>query len=229
MGPEKAKQRFLDGEKLSEGKGRKERDEDRRDSPTSLPGSLRQPLPSLARVGRGYGQGSPLGRPCRRSLGEKLGGRIVISLGVLLNYYSLLHQPGGTAGGQTDGWTDRRGQEGGEGRVAPIVEKPRHGPHRHESLWLCGEGRGGPRKWVPGPRNPGPRPPPSPRNPGVSLLLLPPPKDPNPGPPSPTAPEFKSPSPQAPPLLPRGPRRPGPGPSSSPGIQPGLSRRRERG
>ena len=63
---------FRMGEKLPEGKGRKDRDEDRRDRPASLPGSLRQPpLPSLAGWGRGPGSRGPRRAvPCRAQPGE---------------------------------------------------------------------------------------------------------------------------------------------------------------
>ena len=108
------------GEKLSEGKGRKERDKDRRDSPASLPGSLRQqPPPQPGQVGHGTRvQGSPPGRPVQGAAWGKLGGRIVISLGVLLNYTTSYLSPGGAAGGQTDGWT------GGQAPRPRAVRRP---------------------------------------------------------------------------------------------------------
>lgn len=202
------------GEKLSEGKGRKERDEDRRDSPTSLPGSLRQPpLPSLAGWGRGPGSRGPR-RPSRagRSLGKA---RRPYSdlLGCPPQLYNLLPQPGGRGR-----WTDRRmdgqtgpGRAGRAGGGPSRDGEPPTRTHRHELV--CGEGparsvlRVGARTQESGPPAPS-----SPRNPGVSLSAPSSPKDPESRSPSPHCSlRFKSPSPQAP-LLPRGPRRPGPRP-----------------
>ena len=89
-----------------------------------LPGSLRQPLSPAWRSGAGdRGQGSPPGRPVQGAAWGKLGGRIVISVGVLLNYTTSYLSPGGAAGGQTDGWTGRtdggQGGRGGPGRPQP--------------------------------------------------------------------------------------------------------------
>ena len=206
---------FWMGEKLPEGKGRKNRDEDRRDRPASLPASLRQPPPPQpGRVGQGTGvQGSPPGHPVQGAAWGKLGGRIVISVGVLLNYTTSYLSPGGAAGGQTDGWTDRRGpgRAGRAGEAPAAMVSPRHGP-TDTSLCAAKAPQGRFYGWVPGPRNPGPRPPPPQGTQESVSQPLPPRRSPESRPPSPHCSlRFKSPSPQAP-LLPRGPRRPGPRP-----------------
>lgn len=81
-------------------------------------GDTAQPLfPGSPAAGCGAGGlGSPPGgRPAQGAAWGKLGGRIVISVGVLLNYTTSYLSPGGAAGGQTDGWTDTQGP-GGPGR-----------------------------------------------------------------------------------------------------------------
>lgn len=164
------------------------------------------------------GPGVPAGRPVQGAAWGKLGGRIVISLGVLLNYTTSYLSPGGAAGGQTDGWTDRRGQggRGGPGEAPAAMVSPRHGP-TDTSLCAAKAPQGRFYGWVPGPRNPGPRPPPPQGTQESVSRPLPPRRSPESRSPSPHCSlRFKSPSPQAP-LLPRGPRRPGPGPSLSPG------------
>lgn len=98
--------RFSDGrEKLFEGKDGGNASKD-----------TAQPLfPGSPAAGCG-GLGSPPGgRPAQGAAWGKLGGRIVISVGVLLNYTTSYLSPGGAAGGQTDGWTDTQGP-GGPGR-----------------------------------------------------------------------------------------------------------------
>lgn len=179
---------FRMGEKLPEGKGRKDRDEDRRDRPASLPGSLRQrPPPQPGRVGQGTGvQGSPPGRPVQGAAWGKLGGRIVISVGVLLNYTTSYLSPGGAAGGQTDGWTDRRGpgRAGRAGEAPAAMVSPRHGP-TDTSLCAAKAPQGRFYGWVPGPRNPGPRPPPPQGTQESVSRPLPPRRSPESRPPSP--------------------------------------------
>lgn len=82
--------------------------------PPRVPAAGRQPPRSPTGWGRGWGGGGgwspPGGRPVQGAAWGKLGGRIVISVGVLLNYTTSYLSPGGAAGGQTDGWTDRRGR-----------------------------------------------------------------------------------------------------------------------
>lgn len=159
------------------------------------------------------GPGVPAGRPVQGAAWGKLGGRIVISLGVLLNYTTSYLSPGGAAGGQTDGWTDRRGQggRGGPGEAPAAMVSPRHGP-TDTSLCAAKAPQGRFYGWVPGPRNPGPRPPPPQGTQESVSRPLPPRRSPESRSPSPHCSlRFKSPSPQAL-LLPRGPRRPGPRP-----------------
>lgn len=160
----------------------------------------------------------------------------MISVGVLLNYTTSYLSPGGAAGGQTDGWTDRRGP-GGPGRAGRAGEapaamvSPRHGP-TDTSLCAAKAPQGRFYGWVPGPRIPGPRPPP----PQGTQESVPRPL-PNYGPKSSgpwTLPPQRSLESRLPPPsdsevqvhrpdLPRGPRRPGPQPPpSNPGVQPGL-------
>lgn len=105
-----------------------------------LPGSLGQPSGAHGpRVGLGVPAGP---RPVQGAAWGKLGGRIVISLGVLLNYTTSYLSPGGAAGGQTR-QTDRQGPggpgSGGEGRGGPSRDgEPPTRTHRHELV--CGEG-----------------------------------------------------------------------------------------
>lgn len=112
--------------------------------------------------------GSPPPCPVQGAAWGKLGGRIVISLGVLLNYTTSYLSPGGAAR-----WTDRTdGQtRGGAGEVPAAMMSPRHGP-TDTSLCVAKAPQGRFYGWVPGPRSPGPRPPPpkEPRNPGPRPL-----------------------------------------------------------
>lgn len=149
------------GEKVFEGRrGGNARTRTGETAQLLLSGSLRQP----DRAGQGLGGSPPGGRPVQGAAWGKLGGRIVISLGVLLNYTTSYLSPGGAAGGQTDGWTDTQGP-GGQGRVGRAGEapaamvSPRHGP-TDTSLCAAKAPQGRFYGWVPGPRNPGPRPPP---------------------------------------------------------------------
>lgn len=125
--------------------------------------SSQGPCGSQAGWGRNWGS-PPGGRPVQGAAWGKLGGRIVISVGVLLNYTTSYLSPGGAAGGQTDGWTDTLGP-GGQGRVGRAGEapaamvSPRHGP-TDTSLCVAKAPQGRFYGWVPGPRNSGPRPPP---------------------------------------------------------------------
>lgn len=117
-------------------------------------------------MGQRSGAGVPAGRPVQGAAWGKLGGRIVISVGVLLNYTTSYLSPGGAAGGQTDGWTDRwgpggPGRAGRAGKTPAAMVSPRHGP-TDSSLCAAKAPQGRFYGWVPGPRNPGPRPPPPP-------------------------------------------------------------------
>ena len=138
-----------------------------------LPGSLGQPSGAKGpRVGLGVPAGP---RPVQGAAWGKLGGRIVISLGVLLNYTTSYLSPGGAAGGQTR-QTDRQGPGGpgmgGRAGEAPAaMVSPRHGP-TDTSLCAAKAPQGRFYGWVPGPRSPGPRPllPKEPRSPGPQPL-----------------------------------------------------------
>lgn len=208
---------ILMGEKLFEGRGRKEcRDEDTRNSPASPPTiPAAAPLPSLAGWGRGPGSGVPAG-PSRagRSLGKAR--RPYSDLrGCPPQLYNLLPQPGGR-GRWTDrrmDWTDRRGpgRAGRAGEAPAAMVSPRHGP-TDTSLCAAKAPQGRFYGWVPGPRNAGPRPPPpqgtqesaprplphqGPKNSGPRPL--PPHRSPQSRPPSLlSSPRFRSPSPQPP-------------------------------
>lgn len=126
---------------------------------SSSQGPCSSPL-SPAGWGRGWGS-PPGGRPVQGAAWGKLGGRIVISVGVLLNYTTSYLSPGGAASGQTDGWTHRRGpgRVGRAGEAPAAMVSPRHGP-TDTSLCAAKAPQGRFYGWVPGPRNPGPRPPP---------------------------------------------------------------------
>lgn len=114
-----------------------------------------------------WGPRRPL--PVQGAAWGKLGGRIVISSGVFLNYTTSYLSPGGAAGGQIDRWIDGRPEVGrvGEGRGGPSRDgEPPTRTHRHELV--CGEGparsvlRVGARTQESGPPAPS-----SPRNPGI--------------------------------------------------------------
>lgn len=145
---------FFMGEKLLEGSGRRER-KDRTGETAQLL------LPGSPGMGQRSGAGVPAGRPVQGAAWGKLGGRIVISVGVLLNYTTSYLSPGGAAGGQTDGWTDRwgPGRVGRAGKTPAAMVSPRHGP-TDSSLCAAKAPQGRFYGWVPGPRSPGPRPPP---------------------------------------------------------------------
>lgn len=100
--------------------------------------------------------------PVQGAAWGKLGGRIVISSGVFLNYTTSYLSPGGAAGGQIDRWIDGRpevGRVGRAGEVPAAMVSPRHGP-TDTSLCAAKAPQGRFYGWVPGPRSPGPRPPP---------------------------------------------------------------------
>lgn len=154
---------FIMGEKLLEGSGRRER-KDRTGETAQLL------LPGSPGMGQRSGAGVPAGRPVQGAAWGKLGGRIVISVGVLLNYTTSYLSPGGAAGGQTDDGRTDGGREGGEGREDPSRDgEPPTRTHRLELV--CGEGparsvlRVGARTQESGPPAPS-----SPGNPGISPL-----------------------------------------------------------
>lgn len=114
-----------------------------------------------------WGPRRPL--PVQGAAWGKLGGRIVISSGVFLNYTTSYLSPGGAAGGQIDKWIDGRpevGRVGRAGEVPAAMVSPRHGP-TDTSLCAAKAPQGRFYGWVPGPRSPGPPAPSSPRNPGI--------------------------------------------------------------
>lgn len=115
MEMERQKGDFLMGEEVFEGREKGMQGQGQERQPSS---SSQGPCSSQAGRGRGWGS-PPGGRPVQGAAWGKLGGRIVISLGVLLNYTTSYLSPGGAAGGQTDGWTDTQGPGGKGGWGGP--------------------------------------------------------------------------------------------------------------
>lgn len=119
-------------------------------------------------LGVGAGAGVPAGWASRagRSLGKAR--RPYSDLrGCPPQLYNLLPQPGGR-GRRTDRQVDRHTGAGRAGEAPAAMVSPRHGP-TDTSLCAAKAPQGRFYGWVPGPRNPGPRPS-SPRSPGVSPL-----------------------------------------------------------
>lgn len=133
-----------------------------------------QPSPSSLgppRQAAGRGAGVPAGWASRagRSLGKAR--RPYSDLrGCPPQLYNLLPQPGGR-GRRTDRRMDRHTGAGRAGEAPAVMVSPRHGP-TDTSLCAAKAPQGRFYGWVPGPRNPGPRPS-SPRSPGVSPLAPP--------------------------------------------------------